>query len=77
MWNKNNKEITENTITTVYFLFADHNIQDSAQLEEKKNQQTNTPFPPPKKKTKPNTYKFACIQTPGRISLLTLKQSIL
>lgn len=40
MWLKNNKEITENTITTVYFLFADHNIQDSAQLEEK-NQTTN------------------------------------
>lgn len=38
---QNNKEIIQNTITTVYFLVADEKNQDSAQL--KKNQ-TNNPY---------------------------------
>jgi len=32
---QNNKEIIENSITTVYVLVADHKTQDSAQLKKK------------------------------------------
>lgn len=34
---QNNKEIIQNTITTVYFLVADKKNQDSAQLKKKTN----------------------------------------